>query len=451
MRPSRRKSMIISGIRFGPVVKILALVSAFALVLVACGGEGTEETTTTPVDDTEATTTTEPGDDGSATTEATDGTDAPGGDPIRVGGTLGLTGAFAGPSDHYRTYYEAAVADINDRGGLLGRPVELILYDDESTQATAQGLYERLVNEDNVDILLAPYTTLIGGAVVPIARDSGKPMINAGFVGWEIARQYDRIFYTWTIQDPTYTRPFFEWLGSLPEDDRPQRMALLVAQNPFTIVERDGSSDGEGGVLNYAEDLGIEIVVNEEYPADITDPSPLLQRAMDEDADLLVVLGLPQDSILMARTVAEVGYSPAAYCTCGSTMNAFPAWTELGEAGNYVFGNNPAWTSDPFPGMDQAIAVSEGLGLEPMPPYAPMSIAAFQVIEQAVEGAGTVDPEALADYMYANVFPTAVGDIDFDEFGIPAFSGSLLQYVDGEVFKVWPEEEATAEAIYPAP
>lgn len=421
------------------------ILTALALVVAACGDGDAGDTGTT---------------EAPATTEATGGTETPGttgaqteepsGDPIRIGGSLGLTGAFAGPSDHYRTYYEAATEDLNSRGGLLGRPVELILYDDESTQATAQGLYERLINEDNVDILLAPYTTFIGGAVVPVARDSGKVMVNAGFVGEEIARQYDRLFYTWSIQDPTYPRPFFEWLGSLPEDERPQRMALLAAQNPFTIVERDGF-EGEGGVLNYTEDLGIEIVVNEEYPSDITDPSPLLQRAMDEEADLLVVLGLPQDSILMARTAAEVGYNPAAYCTCGSTMNAFPAWTELGEAGNHVFGNNPAWTSDPNPGMDQAIAVSDELGLDPMPPYAPMALAAFQVIEQAVNGAGTVDPEPLADYMYDNTFPTASGELDFDEFGIPAYHGSLLQYVDGEVVKVWPEEEATAEAVYPAP
>jgi branched-chain amino acid transport system substrate-binding protein len=430
---------------------VLVTLIVLAMIVAACGEGDAGET-----DTTEAPAAT----DAPATTEATGGTEAPGttgaeteepsGDPIRIGGTLGLTGAFAGPSDHYRTYYEAATEDLNSRGGLLGRPVELILYDDESTQATAQGLYERLVNEDNVDILLAPYTTFIGGAVVPVARDSGKVMVNAGFVGEEIARQYDRLFYTWSIQDPTYTRPFFEWLESLPEDERPQRMALLVAQNPFTIVERDGF-EGEGGVLNYAEDLGIEIVVNEEYPSDITNPSPLLQRAMDEEADLLVVLGLPQDSILMARTAAEVGYNPAAYCTCGSTMNAFPEWTELGEAGNYVFGNNPAWTSDPNPGMDQAVAVSEELGLDPMPPYAPMALAAFQVIEQAVQGAESVDPQALADYMYANTFPTASGELDFDEFGIPAYHGSLLQHVDGEVLKVWPEEEATAEAVYPAP
>jgi branched-chain amino acid transport system substrate-binding protein len=422
---------------------LLVLLVVLAMVVAACGGDDDDAAdTTAATSDTEAT----GGDDG----DNGDGGEEPSGDPIRVGGTLGLTGAFAGPSDHYRSYYEASVEEINAAGGLLGREVELILYDDESTQATAQALYERLVNEDEVDILLAPYTTFIGGAVVPIARDSGVPMINAGFVGAEIARQYDKIFYTWSIQDPTYTKPFFDWLGSLSEDERPERMALLVAQNPFTIVERDGF-DGQDGVLNYAEELGIEIVLNEEYPGDISDPSPLLQRAVEEDADALVVLGLPQDSILMARTADEVGFTPDVYCTCGSTMNAFPAWAELGEAGNYVFGNVPAWSSDDYPGMDQAISVAEDLGLSIMPPYAPMSVAAFQVIEQAVEGAGSVDPQELADYMYANTFPTAVGELQFDEYGIPVYLGSLIQYVDGEVVKVWPAEEATAEPVYPRP
>lgn len=430
--------------------RLVTLVGVLALVVAACGGDGAEDTTTAAPDTTTAAPDTTTADTTAPETTAPGDDSEPSGEPIRVGGTLGLTGAFAGPSDHFRTYYEASVADLNERGGLLGRPVELIIYDDESTQATAQALYERLVNEDDVDILLAPYTTFIGGAVVPVARDSGKVMVNAGFVGWDVARQYDRIFYTWTIQEPTYTKPFFDWLGTLDPEERPERMALLVAQNPFTIMEREGSG-GVGGVLQYAEDLGIEIVVNEEYPGDITDPSPLMQRAMDEDADLLVVLGLPQDSVLMARTAAEVGYEPDFYCTCGSTMNAFPVWRELGDAGNYVFGNNPSWRTDPYPGMDQAVAISEQLGLEEMPPYGPMSVAVFQVIEQAVDGVGSTDSAALAEYMYANSFETAVGEITFDEFGIPEYSGSLLQYIDGEVVKVFPEEEATADPVYPRP
>jgi branched-chain amino acid transport system substrate-binding protein len=420
---------------------MLAVLLTLSLVAAACGDDEADETTTTAAPATTAA----PG-----TTAAPDTTAAPSGDPIRIGGTLGLTGAFAGPSEHYRTYYQAAADDLNARGGLLGRPVELILYDDESTQATAQSLYERLVAEDDVDVLLAPYTTFIGGSVIPILRDSGKLMVNAGFVGWEIARQTDNLFFTWSIQEPTYTKPFFDWLGSLSDAERPKRMALLTAQNPFTAMERTGSG-GVGGVLNYAAEHGIEVVLDEEYPAAIEDPSPLLLRARDEDADLLVVLGLPQDSVLMARTAAEVGFNPDFYCTCGSTMNAFPVWKDLGDAGNYVFGNVPAWTSDPYPGMDQAIAIATDLGLDEMPPYAPMTLAAFQVIEQAVNGAGTIEPQALIDYMYANTFQTAVGDLAFDEFGIPVYKGSLIQYVDGSNVKVWPPEEATAEPFYPRP
>ena len=422
---------------------IFALLVILAMITAACG-DGDDDGSTDSGD------TAAPADSDTGDADSGDGDAAPSGDPIRIGGTLGLTGAFAGPSDDFRTYYEAAAEDLNARGGLLGRPVELILYDDESTQATAQSLYERLVNEDDVDILLAPYTTFIGGAVVPVARDSGKVMVNAGFVGYDIARQYDRLFFTWSIQEPTYTKPFFDWLGSLSEEDRPERMALMAAQNPFTIMERDGSGD-QVGVLGYAEDLGIEVVVNEEYPSDISDPSPLLQRAADEDADLLVVLGLPQDSVLMARTAAEVGYNPEFYCTCGSTMNAFPVWQDLGDAGNYAFGNNPVWSSDDLPGLDMAVSIADEIGYDVMPPYAPMSLAAFQVIEQAVNAVGSTDSEALAQYMYDNTFATAAGNLDFDEFGVPVYQGSLLQYVDGDVVKVWPAETATAEPVYPRP
>jgi branched-chain amino acid transport system substrate-binding protein len=433
------------GRRYWLVVPFVVL----TVLLAACAANTEETTATTTTTAAPAATTTSVATTNSVAPDTTAG-NVPSGEPIRIGGTLGLTGAFAGPSADYKVYYEAAAADLNARGGLLGRPVELILYDDESTQATAQALYERLVGEDNVDILLAPYTTFIGGSIVPIAKESGKVLVNAGFTGWEIARLYDRIFYTWTIQEPTYTKPFFDWLASLPEADRPQKMALLVAQNPFTIMERDGSG-GELGVLNFAKDLGIEVVVNEEYAGGITDASPLLQKAKDAEADLLVVLGLPQDSILMARTAAEVGFEPAFYCTCGSTMTAFPVWQDLGAAGDYVFANAPAWSSDDFPGMTRAVEIANDLGYAEMPPYAPMTLAAFQVLEQAVNGAGTVEPEALASYMYDNTFSTAVGEISFDEYGIPIYYGSLLQVQDGKNVKIWPLESATATGVYPRP
>lgn len=431
--------------------RLTVILATMALIVTACGnGEEAGETTTAPegttAPETTAADTTPP------ETTAADTTTPESDDPIRIGGSLGLTGSFAGPSEHYRILYEAAVEEINDEGGLLGRPVELLLYDDESTQETAQALYQRLINEDEVDFLLAPYTTFIGGAVVPVVRPTGKVLINAGFVGTELARQYERMFMVWTFQEPDWTRPFFEMIDELPEGDRPESLAVLTAQNPFTIMERDGF-EGAEGVLNYAEERGIEVVVNEEYPTDTTDVTGLVQRAADAEADALVVLALPNDAALIARTVAEVGYQPAFYCACGSSVTTFPIWQDLSaEAANHVYSVVTSWESDDpssFPGLDQVVEIFDEEGFEEMPAYGPVAYAAIQMLAQAVEATGTTDNDAIAEYLSGNDFDTATGNLAFDEFGLSEFRGGLVQFIDGTNTLVWPSDRATGDPVIP--
>lgn len=425
--------------------KALLVFVAVCMTAACTGGGAGDETTTSQAADGATTTAAESSDTSAADAES---------DPIRIGASLGLTGSFSGPSEHYRILYEAAVEEINADGGLLGRPVELILYDDESTQETAQALYQRLVNDDEVDLLLAPYTTFIGGAVLPTVRSSGLLFVNAGFVGSELARQYDRIFMVWPFQEPNWTRAFFEMIDTLPEEDRPSSIAVFTAQNPFTIMERDGF-EGSEGVLNYAEERGIEVVVNEEYPTDASDLSGLVRSAQDAGAEALVQLGLPNDSALMANTVAEVGWEPTLFCACGSSVTTFPFWDDLSpEAGNGVFSIVPAWESDDpanFPGLDTVVEIFQEEGFDEMPAYAPVAYAAVQVMRQAVEATGTTDGAELAEYIYDNEFQTATGALSFDENGISEFAGALVQYIDGENVLVWPEDRATAEPVIPRP
>ena len=108
--------------------------------------------------------------------------------PIVIGGTLGLTGAFAEPSTDYKAVYDLWLEQVNKKGGILGRPVKMIIYNDESTPTVAQALYNRLLDQDKVDLVLAPYTTFVGGAIVPIVMSHKKVLFNGGFVGINIFR-----------------------------------------------------------------------------------------------------------------------------------------------------------------------------------------------------------------------------------------------------------------------
>jgi branched-chain amino acid transport system substrate-binding protein len=368
-------------------------------------------------------------------------------EPIVIGGTLGLTGAFAEPSTDYKAVYDLWVEKVNKKGGLLGRPVKLIIYNDESTPTVAQSLYNRLLDQDKVDLVLAPYTTFVGGAIVPIVRSHNKILFNGGFVGINIFNNAKGwIVGSYNYQEPDYTRGLFEMLKSLPADQRPKRAAIFTAQNPFTVVVRAGI-DGKGGALNYAKDAGIEVVVDEQYPPNTTDFTGLVQKAKSANADVVLALGLPNDTLQIARTVQQQGYKPSVFCTCGSQVTTLKGWAALGEAADDGFGTTIAWPTQPFAGVAELGEVFKKRGYATLPTYAIGGTAILEVLEQAVEGAKTLDQEKLREYIQTHTFKTVGGDFKYQENGTPVYSQILLQYQKGTNQVVWPKQFRTAEPV----
>ncbi|HLH68849.1 MAG TPA: amino acid ABC transporter substrate-binding protein [Candidatus Dormibacteraeota bacterium] len=371
--------------------------------------------------------------------------------PIVIGGTLGLTGAYAGPSAEYKAVYNYWAQQINASGGLLGRKVKLDIYNDESTPTTAQTLYNRLIDTDHVDLLLAPYTTAVGGAIVPIALSHHMVLFNGGFVGIKIFDSADGwMVGTYTYQEPDYTRGVFELIKTLPADQRPTKVAILTAQNPFTVVDHDGSGR-QDGALNYAKQAGMQVVMDEQYPMTTTDFSGLVQRAKASGADLFLVLGLPNDSLEIARTVYQVGYKPKIYCTCGSQMTTLPAWDQLGAAGNGVMGTTISWPNQGYQGLASLSAFFQKRGYHDIPAYGVVAYAILQVLQQAVEGAKTLDQAKLRAYILSHTFHTAAGNIRYQSNGTPRYSEIILQYQNGRNQVVWPAAYATAKPEIPLP
>lgn len=372
---------------------------------------------------------------------------APSGDPIVIGGSLGLTGMYSGPSAGYKAAYEYAVDQINSEGGLLGRPVELKLYDDESNATTAQQLYQKLINDDKVDLLLAPYTTAVGGAVVPITERAGKILFDAGFFSKKLHSTSKLMVSGWTYQEPEASKPFFEYLKTLPEDQRPTKLAIATEQNPFTIADRDGF-DGQDGVLNYAKELGMTVVSNEEYDGTATDLTGVVQHAKAAGADVFVSLGLPNGSALMAKTVHQEGFAPKYYCQCGSQVTTLPNWPDLGDAALGVFSTTTAWPTQKNPGLaDLYEHMKKALDSDVLPAYAAVGYAIMQVMQQAINGAQTLDQQKLRDYIGSHSFETAVGTLTYNPDGTVKFGALLLQYQKGGNQVIWPASEATGDAV----
>ena len=169
--------------------------------------------------------------------------------------------------------------------------------------------------------MIAPYTTFVGGAVVPIVMSHNKLLFNGGFVGINIFKNNKgSIIGSFTYQEPDYTRGLFDMIASLPADQRPKRLAIFTAQNPFTVVVRAGVG-GTGGALNFAKAAGISVVVDEQYPPNTTDFTGLVQKARAANADMVLALGLPNDTLNIARTMHQQNFKPSVFCTCGSQVD----------------------------------------------------------------------------------------------------------------------------------
>jgi branched-chain amino acid transport system substrate-binding protein len=380
---------------------------------------------------------------------ASGGTSANSAKPIVIGGTLGLTGTYSGPSAGYKVAYDYWLKQINDAGGLLDRPVEMKIYDDESNPTNAQQLYQKLINDDHVDLLLAPYTTAVGGAVVPITERAGKILFDAGFVSKELHQKSRLLVSAWAYQEPEYSRGLFEFWKTLPENERPKTLAVVTAQNPFTLVARDGYK-GEGGVLNYAKEAGIKVVYNQEYAQTSTDLSALIQGAKSSNADALVALSLPNDGALIAKTVNQLDYRPDFYCQCGSQVTTLPNWPDLGEAGVNVFTSTAAWPTQDNKGIKELAEYMQAqLKVPALPAYGAVGYAVLQVLQQSVEGVGSLDQEKIRAYIGDHEFDTVEGRLKYNEDGTVQFGVLLVQYQKGGNQVIWPLEDATAKAVIP--
>jgi branched-chain amino acid transport system substrate-binding protein len=417
---------------------LVMLILAFALV--ACGADEPEATEVPTAPEATEEPMAEP-------TEAPE----PEPEPIKVGGTLAITGFLAGPSEHYNIAYEIWQERINEEGGLLGRPVEFIIYDDETTPTVAQSHYARLITGDEVDLLLAPFSTLIGGPVAPIADQNDMIMWNGGFVGIEQHLNSQWLFGTYTSTEPDVTRVMFDMIDNLPEDKKPTRAGFLALQGAYTLRVINGY-EGVGGAKQFALDRGMEIVMDEEYASDVADVSSLIQEAINTDVEILFAAAGPNDAGLLERTRQELGFKPMIVFYCGSQVTSLPYWKDLNPAGEYAYSTVLGWPTDNYTGAAELQeAFAERTGLEEMPTYVPIAYAILQVLEQAVEGTGSLDQEVLRDYLLTQEFDTAVGKIKYDEHGLADYNYALVQYMEGANYIVWPENRATKDAVVPMP
>jgi branched-chain amino acid transport system substrate-binding protein len=391
------------------------------------------------------------------------GAAAQSGEPIKIGFSMAMTGGLGGNGKSALLAQKIWEEDTNAKGGLLGRPVKLIYYDDQSNPSTVPGIYTKLLDVDKVDIVMGGYATAMLAPAMPIVIQRKKLFI--GLLGLAVNTEFNYPNYFVMIPSgpnpkPAFTKGFFDI--AMAQNPKPKTVAIVAADQEFSRNASDGAREN-------AKALGLNIVYDKTYPPSTTDYAPIVRAIQATNPDIVVVCSYPPDSVGIVRAVNEIGFKPKMIGggMVGPQNTAMKA--QLGPLLN-GFTNYDFWLPVPklnFPGVDelmkkyQARAAAEGV--DPLGYYmAPQAYAQFQVLAQAITATKTLNDDKLADYIRTNTFKTVLGDVKFGKGGEWA-EGRVLQVQfqnikgnDVDQFKdvktqvvVSPKDYVSGTAVYP--
>jgi branched-chain amino acid transport system substrate-binding protein len=361
---------------------------------------------------------------------------------VLIGGAISQTGRYAEPAGRQVNSIKMWVDEVNARGGLLGHKVHLILLDDKSDTQTAIKLYEKLITEDKVDLVLGPYSSGITEAVANVTERHKMPFVAYGAASspiWEKGRRY--IFNIVAIAED-----YQKGAVHLAKQAGVTKAAIIGEDSLFPRQAAKGAKD-------WATKLGIQIVVEENYPLKQTDFTALLRKIKAAGAEAVFSNSYFADSAAQLRQMREQNLNFKLYCsTIGPALPNFPE--QLGATAEYVLGFSQ-WEPLPkvlkHPGMEKYIADYEKRYGEKPNYHAGGAYGALQVTEAAVKKAGGFDKEKVRDALATIEVVTVFGRYKVDAKGINAHEGLTFQILKGERKVVWPEKWAQAKAELPMP
>jgi len=395
---------------------LLLLAAALALGAAACGGED--------------------GGNGGGTQAS--------GEPIRIGASLPLTGDFSEPGVAARQGYEIWREKVNKEGGLLGRRVEIVIKDDQSDQNVVVADYNALIQQENVDLLLGTFSSLLNLPASAVAERNKMLYVEpAGGSPEMFSRGFKFLFFAQQATAPHQADLFVEWVSGLSGDEKPKTAAYVIADDPFGGPVAEGIQKG-------LEDAGVRTVYSKVYPPETKNFDAIASAIAADKPDVIAQgsAGL-EDGVNLTRSLVKVGYSPKQYFQASSPSFADQYSNGVGventEGVFYAVSYHPEAKT---PGNEEFLAAYRAKYNTDPPEDAADAYAAAQVLQAAVEAVGSIDDQQkLADWLHENEVETILGTLSWDETGAPEQAFLLAQWQNGDEEIVLPEESATTDRI----
>jgi branched-chain amino acid transport system substrate-binding protein len=334
--------------------------------------------------------------------------------PIRIGLGMALTGGIAANGRAALLSIQMWQEEVNAKGGLMGRPVELVYYDDQSNPSTVPGIYTKLLDVDKVDLIVSGYGTNLQAPAMPLVMQRG--MMFMGLFGLAVNDKfnYDRFFQI-QPNGPNaridFSREYLELAMAM--SPKPATVALVGADAEFPHIALDGAREN-------CKKMGLKIVYDKTYPPTTIDAGPIMRAIAATSPDVVFVASYPPDTAAVVRAANEVQLKTKMFGGGMIGLQFAALKTQLGPLLNNIvyYDINVPEPTMKFPGIEEflakyrARAAKEGvdlLGLY-LPPFA---YAAMQIYAQAINTTKTLDNGKLAEYVHKNAFDTIVGKIAF--------------------------------------
>jgi branched-chain amino acid transport system substrate-binding protein len=384
--------------------------------------------------------------------------------PLTIGFGMALTGGLAPNGKAALLAMQIAEEDINARGGILGRPVKLVYYDDQSNPSTVPGLYTKLMDVDKVDVVVSGYATNMIAPAMPVVMQKDRTFFSLLGLAVNSEFHYPRYFSVTPTGGPKPKESFAEGFMevAMAQNPKPQTLAVIGADAEFPRNAMEG-------VRNIAKKYNLKIVYDKTYPPTTADYTPVVRAVAATNPDIFFACSYPPDSVGIIRASSEIGFKPKIYGGGMVGLQATAIKTQLGPLlnGIVVYDFWLPWagfaSDEGRAFVKKYQAKSQAAGVDLLGYYLPpFGYALMQIVEQTVKGAGGTDDAKMAEFARKNTYKTVVGDIKFNKDGewetaqvmAVQFQGvqgnGVEQFTDPKTEVIlWPTQYKTGNIIYP--
>ncbi len=361
--------------------------------------------------------------------------------PIRIGASLSLTGSYAALGQNQQRGYQLCAKHVNERGGVLGRKIEFVLYDDQSQPATGVRLYEKLITQDRVDAVMGPYSSAITEAVANVNEKYRMPMVAPMASTTSIFKKGRR--FVFMVQSPAEV-----YLEGLVDMAAQRGLKTLALVNEDTLFPKATVQ----GTVELAKKAGLQVVFVEAYPKGNTDFSAILTKLRAVNPDVLGAATYFDDAVAITRQMKELNVNPKMFgVTVGGDLPRF--YEMLGRNAEFVYGATQWEPELPYPGAREFVEAyrKEFPGAD-LSYHSAGGYAGCQILVEAIRRAGSLDGEKIRAEILKLDTTTVYGGFKVDPDGFQVSHKMVMfQWQDGKKVIVWPDELAQGKARFPTP